>query len=125
MQPGEAAAAAEAFARARGVADPIRWRVVGSSIVDGEMRDEALAIVGASDELEDSEEYQLRLALEDHETFLAWLEEEWKAGAADLFRLGVLPQYDPVRSDPRFIAIVRDLGTPNGYDPVTKTVNWP
>jgi serine/threonine-protein kinase len=125
MQPGEAAAAAEAFARARGVADPIRWRVVGSSIVDGEMREEALAIVGASDELEDSEEYQLRLALEDHETFLAWLEEEWKAGAADLFRLGVLPQYDPVRSDPRFIAIVRDLGTPNGYDPVTKTVNWP
>lgn len=125
MDAEEAAAAAVAFARARGLPNPVEWQVVGSAIVDGLRRDEALAIVGASDELEEAEEYQLRLALEDYEVFLDWLEEEWKAGAADLFRLGVLPQYDPVRSDPRFIAIVRDLGSPNGYDPVTKTVNWP
>jgi hypothetical protein len=99
--------------------------VVGSAIVDGERRDKALAIVGRADELDDYEEHQLRLALGDHETYLDWLEDEWKAGAADLFRLGVLPQYDPLRKDPRFIAIVRDLGLPNGYDPVTKTVRWP
>lgn len=29
------------------------------------------------------------------------------------------------REDPRFIAIVKDLGLPNGYDPVTKTARWP
>ena len=125
MEPAEAAAAAESFARARGVADPVQWQVVGSAIVDGERRDKALAIVGRADELDDYEEHQLRLALGDHETYLDWLEDEWKAGAADLLRLGVLPQYDPLRKDPRFIAIVRDLGLPNGYDPVTKTVRWP
>ncbi len=125
MEPGEAAAAAESFARARGVRDPEGWGLVGRSVVDGEGSELALAIVERTDELDDFEEHQLRLALGDHETYLRWLEEEWKAGAADLFRLGVLPQYDPLREDPRFIAIVRDLGIPNGYDPVTKTTNWP
>ena len=125
MEPGEAAAVAESFARARGVANPEEWSVVGSAIVDGEKREAALAIVAPTSELDDFEQHQLFLALGDHETFLQWLEEEWKAGAADLVRLGVLPQYDPLRDDPRFIEIVRDLGLPNGYDPVTKTVNWP
>ena len=78
-----------------------------------------------AEELDDFKEHQLRLALGDHETFLLWLEQEWKACAADLIQLGVRPRYDPLRGDLRFIAIVRDLGLPNGYDPVTKTVNWP
>ena len=125
LEAGEAAAVAESLARARGVRDPERWRVIGSAIVDGERIGEALAVVEGADVLDDFEEHQLRLALGDHETYLQWVEEEWKAGAADLFRLGVLPQYDPLREDPRFIAIVRDLSLPNGYDPVTKTVNWP
>ena len=107
------------------MANPEEWSVVGSAIVDGEKREEALAIVAPTSELDDFELHQLFLALGDHETYLQWLEEEWKAGAADLVRLGVLPQYDPLRDDPRFIEIVRDLGLPNGYDPVTKTVNWP
>ena len=32
---------------------------------------------------------------------------------------------DPLRDDPRFIEIVKDLGIPNGYDPVRKTAIWP
>ena len=125
MEPGEAATTAESFALARGLPDPEAWGVVGVSIVDGSRQEEALAVVEQAEELDDFEAHQLRLALGDHESFLLWLEQEWKAGAADLFRLGVLPRYDVLRDDPRFIAIVRDLGLPNGYDPVTKTVRWP
>lgn len=125
MEPAEAAAAAESFARVRGVPNPEDWRLVGQSIVDGTRRAEAIAIVAQTTELDDFEEYQLRLALEDYEAFMAWLEDEWEAGAADLVRLGVLPQYDPLREDPRFVAIVRDLRLPNGYDPATRTLSWP
>lgn len=125
MEPEEAATAAESFARARGIPDPEEWRFIGTSIVDGTRRADALALVDRTVELDDFEEHQLRLALGDHQGYLDWLEGEWEAGAADLTRIGVAPQYDPLREDPRFIAIVRDLGLPNGYDPVRKTVNWP
>ena len=125
MEPEEAAAAAESFARARGFPDPEEWRLIGSSIVDGQRRPEALALVDRTEGLIAYEENQIRLALGDQEAYLDWLEGEWKAGAANLTRISVLPQYDPLREDPRFIAIVKDLGLPNGYDPVTKTVNWP
>jgi hypothetical protein len=125
MSAAEAADAAEGFAIARGLPDPDRWRMVGSAAVDGRDREEALAIVEDSDALDDYEEFQLRLALGDTEGFMEWLEEEWRAGAADLFRIGILPQYAPLRDDPRFVAIVRDLGLPNGYDPVTGTARWP
>jgi len=125
MEPAEAEAAAVSFARARGLRDADEWGLVGRSVVDGEQRDLALEILGRAVELRDNEAYQVRLALGDYETVVQWLEQKWQAGAGDLFRLGVLPQYDPLRNDPRFIGIVRDLGLPNGYDPVTKTVNWP
>lgn len=125
MEPAEAAAAAESFARARALREAESWRVVGASLVDSSHRDEAMEIVRQADGLDDFEEHQFRLALGDSEGYMSWLENEWKAGAADLFRLGVLPRYDALRDDPRFMAIMRDLGLPNGYDPVTKTVSWP
>ena len=125
MEPAEAAAAAESFARARALREAESWRVVGASLVDGSHRDEAMEIVRQADGLDDFEEHQFRLALGDSEGYMSWLENEWKAGAADLFRLGVLPRYDALRDDPRFMAIMRDQGLPNGYDPVTKTVSWP
>jgi serine/threonine-protein kinase len=125
MQPEEAAASAESFARARGLPDPDAWSIVGVSLVDGSRQEEAITIVRQARGLDDFEEYQFLLGLGDHESYMSWLEDQWKAGAADLFRLGVLPRYDVLRDDPRFIAVMRDLGLPNGYDPVTKTVNWP
>lgn len=125
MEPTEAAAAAESFARARGIPDPEEWRFIGSAIVDGERRPEALALLDRTGGLAAYEEQQIRLALGDHQGFLDWLEGEWRAGAANLSRIGVAPQYDPLREDPRFTAIVKDLRLPNGYDPVTKTVSWP
>ena len=125
MEPAEASAAAEDFARVRGLPEPGSWAIVGASLVDGSRREEALAIVRLAGGLDDSEEHQFLRALGDHEIYMSWLDGRWKAGAADLFRLGVLPRYDPLREDPRFIAIVRDLGLPNGYDPVTKTAQWP
>lgn len=125
MEPAEASAAAEEFARARGLPKPEDWRIVGASVVDGSRREEALAIVRQAGGLDDFEEHQFLLALDYHEIYMSWLDGQWKAGAADLFRLGVLPRYDALRDDARFIAIMRDLGLPNGYDPVTKTVRWP
>ncbi len=125
LGPSEAAAAAESLARARGVRDADGWRVIGEAIVDGNRTAEALAVVDRAEALSDYEAHQLRLALGDYETVMRWLEAKWRAGAGDLWRIGMLPQYDPLREDPRFIAIVRDLGLPNGYDPATKTVNWP
>jgi len=111
--------------RARDLTDPEDWRIVGASVVDGSHREEALALVRQAGGLDDFEEHQFLRALGDQEIYMSWLVGQWKAGAADLFRLGVLTQYDELRDDPRFIAIVRDLGLPNGYDPLTKTVRWP
>jgi len=56
---------------------------------------------------------------------MEYLQAMHAVGAGPLWRIGTLPEYDPLRSDPRFIAIVRDLGVPNGYDPVTQTAIWP
>ncbi len=47
------------------------------------------------------------------------------SGAGDLWRIGVFPEWDPLRDDPRFIEIVKELGIPNGYDRVTQTAIWP
>lgn len=48
-----------------------------------------------------------------------------RAAAGDLWRIGVYPEYEPLRHDPRFIEIVKSLGVPNGYDPVTRKALWP
>jgi hypothetical protein len=48
-----------------------------------------------------------------------------RSGAGDLWRIGVFPEWDSLRDDPRFIEIVKEMGIPNGYDPVAKQPIWP
>jgi hypothetical protein len=69
--------------------------------------------------------HQLELALGDTAAAMAFLQARYDAGAADLWRIGTLPQYDPLRKDPRFVAIVRSMGLPNGYDREAATAIWP
>jgi len=56
---------------------------------------------------------------------IEFLEARHAINALDTWRLGTLPEYGPLRDDPRFIAIVRDVGVPNGYDPVARRAIWP
>jgi hypothetical protein len=67
----------------------------------------------------------MRLGLGWHDEAIEYVQEMQRAGAGDLWRIGVYPEYDPLRDDPRFIEIVKDLGVPNGWDRVTQTAIWP
>ena len=125
LTTGEAASVAEGFATRTGLSDPADWRIVGEAIVDEARREEALAVIDRSDGLPPRREQQLRLTLGQHEVAIAYIQRMWKSGAGDVWRIGTMPENDPLREDPRFIEIVKDLGIPNGWDPVTKTAIWP
>jgi hypothetical protein len=105
--------------------DPADWRVVGEAIVSGVGTDEALAVLERPHGLSAPAVFVMRLGLGWHEEAIAHLQEMQRAGAGDLWRIGVFPEYDRLRDDPRFIEIVKELGVPNGWDPVTQTAIWP
>jgi len=48
--------------------------------------------------------------LGDKEDSILWLEKAFASHTRDLIYLKVEPQYDPLRSDPRFQAMVKRLG---------------
>jgi TolB-like protein len=125
LSPSDAGDAAERFATVAGLSDPEAWRVVGLAVVDEALRPEALAVLDRTRGLDPFIRMNLELALGEYERAIQYLEAEHARGDVALWRIGTLPQYDPLREDPRFIAIVRDFGVPNGYDPVTRTVHWP
>ncbi|MBK5098623.1 MAG: hypothetical protein JJE01_12625, partial [Gemmatimonadetes bacterium] len=60
-----------------------------------------------------------------HDEAIEYLQEMQRAGAGYLWRIGVYPEYDSLRDDPRFVEIVKDLGVPNGWDTATQTAIWP
>jgi hypothetical protein len=113
------------MAEQMGFESPEDWRVLGEAIVTGERTEEALALLDRPPGLISRDEYAFRLRLGQREEVIAYLQAMQQAGAGDLVRIGVYPEFDPLRDDPRFIAIVRDLGLPNGYDPVAKEAIWP
>ena len=121
----EAADAAEEMATLMHLADPADWRVVGEANVTGIGTEEALAVLERADGLSARDLFVMRLSLGWYEEAIAYLQEMQRAGAGDLWRIGVFPEYDPLRDDPRFIEIVKELGVPNGWDSVTQTAIWP
>jgi serine/threonine-protein kinase len=126
LSAGEAADVAEAMARQmEDVAPPSDWRVVGEAIVSGERVSEALSVLDRSPGLMRRDAMSLRLQLGQREETLAYLQEMKRSGAGDLWRIGVYPEFDSLREDPRFVEIVKALGVPNGYDPVAKAPIWP
>ena len=113
----EAADFAEAMAEQMGLEAPADWRVVGEAIASGSRTEEAIAVIDGSPGLVPRDEFALRLQLGQREETIAHLQEMQRAGVGDLLRIGVYPEFDPLRDDPRFIEIVESLGLPNGYDP--------
>ncbi len=125
LTAGEAADFAEQMAFRMHLPDPADWRIVGEAIVTGVGTHEALAVLERPQGLSSRDMFGMRLGLGWHEEAIEHLQQMRRAGAGDLWRIGVFPEYDPLRDDPRFIEIVKDLGIPNGWDPVTQTAIWP
>ncbi|MCL7967166.1 MAG: hypothetical protein M8857_08660 [marine benthic group bacterium] len=125
MDATEAAEIAERAAAGMGIPDPAGWRVVGEAIVTGNRREEAIAVLDTEDGLLPRDKFGLRAQLGQTEETIAYLQEMQRSGAGDLWRIGVFPEWDSLRDDPRFIEIVKEMGIPNGYDPVAKQPIWP
>ena len=125
LSAAEAADEAETMAARMGLPDPARWRVVGEALATGTRADEALAVLDASPGLLPRDDMPIRVRLGQREEAIAYLQEMERVGAGDLWRIGVFPERDPLRDDPRFIEIVKALGVPNGYDPVARQAIWP
>lgn len=125
LSVSEAEEATERYAGFVGYPDSAAWRLVGRAIVDPTARPRALDFLYRQPPLSSFQLSRFQLALGDYEPVMEYLQAMHAVGAGPLWRIGTLPEYDPLRSDPRFIAIVRDLGVPNGYDPVTQTAIWP
>jgi len=121
----EASELAAQMASGLGLDDPDGWQVVGEAIVSGRNRERAIAVIDAETGLLPREKFLFRPLLGQHEETIEYLQEMQRSGAGDLWRIGVFPEWDPLRDDPRFVAIVRTLGIPNGYDPVAKQAIWP
>jgi tetratricopeptide (TPR) repeat protein len=51
------------------------------------------------------------IAMDDRDGMLPWLEKASQAGSSNVAYLGTEPIWAPVRSDPRFAALMRSLGT--------------
>jgi serine/threonine-protein kinase len=125
LTAGEAADFAETMADQMGFEPPEDWRVLGEAIVTGDRTAEALALLDRAPVLVPRDEYGFRLQLGQREETIAYLQDMQRAGAGDLWRIGVYPEFDPLREDPRFIEIVKLLDIPNGYDPVAGEPIWP
>jgi TolB-like protein len=125
LSVADAEAAAVQMARNYGFANPEDWPVVGEAIVTGDRIPEALAVLDRADDLPPRRQFLFRPVLGQVDETIAYLQEMQRSGAGDLWRIGVFPEWDPLREDPRFIEIVRSLGVPNGYDRVGKRPIWP
>jgi len=121
----EAEDVAERMAAGYGLPNPAEWRVLGRAFVTGTAVDSSLALLDRSQELPARRAIPLRLQLGQRDATLAYLEEMRREGAGDVWRIGVYPEWDPLRDDPRFVALVKEIGIPNGYDPVAKAAIWP
>ena len=57
------------------------------------------------------------VALGDYDTAFEWLERGFEERAFGMALLGVEQSFDPLRSDPRFIALLRRMGFQADIDP--------
>jgi tetratricopeptide (TPR) repeat protein len=125
LSVADAEAAAVQMARNTGLSDPEGWRVIGEAIVTGDRVPEAIALLDRAEDLPPRRQFLFRPILGQVDETIAYLQEMQLSGAGDLWRIGVFPEWDSLREDPRFIAIVKSFGIPNGYDRVAKRPIWP
>ena len=125
LSVADAEAAAVQMARNTGLSDPEGWRVVGEAVVTGDRVPEAIAVLDRAEDMPPRRQFLFRPILGQVDETIAYLQEMQQSGAGDLWRIGVFPEWDPLREDPRFIEIVKSFGIPNGYDRVAKRPIWP
>jgi TolB-like protein len=125
LSVADAEATAVQMARNTGLSDPEGWRVVGEAIVTGDRVPEAIALLDRAEDLPPRRQFLFRPILGQVDETIAYLQEMQRSGAGDLWRIGVFPEWDSLREDPRFIEIVKSIGIPNGYDRVAKRPIWP
>ena len=125
LSVADAEATAVQMARNTGLSDPEGWRVVGQAIVTGDRVPEAIALLDRAEDLPPRRQFLFRPILGQVDETIAYLQEMQRSGAGDLWRIGVFPEWDSLREDPRFIEIVKSIGIPNGYDRVAKRPIWP
>lgn len=125
LSEAEAADAAERWATVEGLDDPAAWRVVGRAMIAPSERPAALAFIASRPEISEFVRHNLELGLGDYEAAIRYLQEQRPTGSGSVWRIGMDPEYDPLREDPRFVAMVRELGVPNGYDAEAGTPIWP
>ena len=99
-------------------ADPLGPAFLGASYARAGRRAEALAIA-AKMEAEVRRTHQgnflvaiVYSSLGDKERALQWLEEAFRAHETFLPWIGVDPEFDPIRDDPRFADLIRRVGIP-------------
>ena len=124
LDASQAADAAEAWARMWGVPNPEGWRVVGAGIVDSTQRSAGLEELDRRSAGVDRGEWyrhralaELWLEYGEHERALDHLERAFEADDPTLVTIGIDPNWDPLRRNPRFLRVIEALGLPNGYFP--------
>jgi serine/threonine-protein kinase len=125
LDSATAGAYAERWARAVGHPDPQAWRVLATARYEADRTAEALGLLEQLDADGYTVEASLWLRFGGEEHVLQRVLRKWRSGEADFEEMSVRPEFGPLRADPRFQEVLRDLGLPNGYDPVTGVVTWP
>ncbi len=116
----EAADKLERWAEIEGFTQPELAREVVAGIEDAARKSAALAAVRAllrEDRVSPMWWVPFFAHLGETEAALTLVERAYEERDPNLVGLGVMPHYDLLRNEPRFIRILTEMGLPNGYEP--------
>lgn len=103
------------WAQGRGYSKPEEAAVIGRAVIDARWRPQAQQVIRkmAEERLLGTHLAELSVAIGDLEGAIANLERAVRERDNNLVIIGTDWAFDPLRKDPRFISIVRQMGLPN------------